>query len=72
MKKFFLKGNILCALPQLKDIFFSKSLIYLTHHSKEGAVGIILIWIVDGGVFNLHIIASVGTYRHIPSPHNTA
>ena len=42
MKKFFLKGNILCALPQLKDIFFSKSLIYLTHHSKEGAVGIIL------------------------------
>ena len=32
----------MCALPQLKDIFFSKSLIYLTHHSKEGAVGIIL------------------------------
>jgi len=42
MKKSFLKGNILCALPQLKDIFFSKSLIYLTHHSKDGAVGIIL------------------------------
>ena len=42
MKKYFLKGNILCALPQLKDIFFSKSIIYLTHHSKEGAVGIIL------------------------------
>ena len=42
MNKHFLKGNILCALPQLKDIFFSKSIIYLTHHSKEGAVGIIL------------------------------
>lgn len=42
MKKFNLKGNILCALPQLKDIFFSKSIIYITHHNKDGAVGIVL------------------------------
>ena len=42
MKKSYLKGNILCALPQLKDIFFSKSLIYITHHNNKGAVGIIL------------------------------
>ena len=38
----YLKGNILCALPQLKDIFFSKSIIYITHHNKDGAVGIVL------------------------------
>ncbi len=38
----YLKGNIICALPQLKDVFFSKSLIYITHHNKDGAVGIVL------------------------------
>ena len=42
MKKNYLKGNIICALPQLKDIFFSKSIIYITHHNKDGAVGIVL------------------------------
>jgi len=42
MKSNYLKGNIICALPQLNDIFFSKSLIYITHHNKEGAVGIVL------------------------------
>ncbi len=42
MKSRYLKGNIICALPQLKDIFFSKSIIYITHHNKDGAVGIVL------------------------------
>ena len=42
MKHRYLKGNIICALPQLNDIFFSKSIIYLTHHNKDGAVGIVL------------------------------
>ena len=42
MKGSYLKGNIICALPQLKDIFFSKSIIYITHHNKDGAVGIVL------------------------------
>ena len=42
MKYQYLKGNIICALPQLNDIFFSKSIIYLTHHNKDGAVGIVL------------------------------
>ena len=42
MKYKYLKGNIICALPQLNDIFFSKSIIYLTHHNKDGAVGIVL------------------------------
>jgi len=42
MKRSYLKGNIICALPQLKDIFFSKSIIYITHHNKDGAVGIVL------------------------------
>lgn len=42
MKNRYLKGNILCALPQLRDVFFSKSIIYITHHNKQGAVGIIL------------------------------
>ncbi len=42
MKCSYLKGNIICALPQLNDMFFSKSIIYLTHHNKEGAVGIVL------------------------------
>ena len=42
MKFKYLKGNIICALPQLNDIFFSKSIIYLTHHNKDGAVGIVL------------------------------
>ena len=41
-KKNYLKGNIICALPQLKDLFFTKSLIYLTHHNEEGAIGIVL------------------------------
>ena len=41
-KKNYLKGNIICALPQLKDLFFTKSLIYLTHHNDEGAIGIVL------------------------------
>ena len=42
MKQYYLKGNIICALPQLNDIFFSKSIIYLTHHNKDGALGIVL------------------------------
>ncbi len=42
MKRSYLKGNIICALPQLKDIFFSRSIIYITHHNKDGAVGIVL------------------------------
>ena len=42
MKSLYLKGNIICALPQLRDIFFSKSIIYITHHNKDGAVGIVL------------------------------
>ena len=42
MKNLYLKGNIICALPQLKDIFFSKSIIYITHHNKDGAVGLVL------------------------------
>ena len=42
MKGYYLKGNIICALPQLKDIFFSRSIIYITHHNKDGAVGIVL------------------------------
>mgnify|MGYP001288760733 FL=1 len=42
MKYRYLKGNIICALPQLNDIFFSRSIIYLTHHNKDGAVGIVL------------------------------
>tara|TARA_B100000963_G_C22304082_1_gene527045 strand:- start:21 stop:587 length:567 start_codon:yes stop_codon:yes gene_type:complete len=42
MKRSYLKGNIICALPHLNDIFFSKSIIYLTHHNKDGAVGIVL------------------------------
>ena len=42
MKRNYLKGNIICALPQLNDLFFSKSIIYLTHHNKDGAVGIVL------------------------------
>ena len=41
-KKNYLSGNIICALPQLKDLFFSKSIIYITHHNKDGAVGLIL------------------------------
>lgn len=41
-KKNYLAGNIICALPQLKDIFFTKSLIYITHHTKDGALGIVL------------------------------
>ena len=47
----YLAGNIICALPQLNDVFFSKSLIYITHHNRDGAVGIILnykIMNVDG------------------------
>tara|TARA_X000000950_G_scaffold289343_1_gene412159 strand:- start:44090 stop:44653 length:564 start_codon:yes stop_codon:yes gene_type:complete len=40
--KNYLTGNIICAIPQLKDIFFSKSIIYITHHNKNGAVGIVL------------------------------
>ena len=35
MKGLYLKGNIICALPQLNDIFFSKSIIYITHHNKD-------------------------------------
>ena len=42
MKYKYLKGNIICALPQLNDIFFSKSIIYLTNHNQDGAVGIVL------------------------------
>ena len=42
MKRNYLKGNIICALPRLDDVFFSKSIIYLTHHNKDGAVGIVL------------------------------
>ena len=42
MKRSYLKGNIICALPQLNDVFFSKSIIYLTHHNRDGAVGIVL------------------------------
>ena len=42
MKCSYLKGNIICALPQLNDLFFSKSIIYITHHNKDGAVGIVL------------------------------
>jgi len=42
MKHLYLKGNIICALPQLNDLFFSKSIIYITHHNKDGAVGIVL------------------------------
>jgi len=41
-KKNYLRGNIICALPQLKDIFFTRSLIYITHHTKDGALGIVL------------------------------
>ena len=41
MKGSYLKGNIICALPQPKDIF-SRSIIYITHHNKDGAVGIVL------------------------------
>ena len=72
MKKFFLKGNILCALPQLKDIFFSKSLVYLTHHSKEGAVGIILNYkimnIKGEDLFNKLNIKSNGCKNDISFP----
>ena len=72
MKKFFLKGNILCALPQLKDIFFSKSLIYLTHHSREGAVGIILnykIMNIKGvDLFNKLNIKSNGSNSNVSFP----
>ena len=42
MKHRYLKGNIICALPQLNDLFFSKSIIYITHHNRDGAVGIVL------------------------------
>ena len=42
MKGSYLKGNIICALPQLKDIFFSRSIIYISHHNNGGAVGIVL------------------------------
>ena len=42
MKGSYLKGNIICALPQLRDLFFSRSIIYITHHNKDGAVGIVL------------------------------
>lgn len=42
MNRTYLKGNIICALPQLNDNFFSKSLIYITHHNKQGAVGIVI------------------------------
>ena len=41
-KKNYLSGNIICALPQLRDLFFNKSIIYITHHNKDGAVGIVL------------------------------
>ena len=42
MKRSYLKGNIICALPQLNDLFFAKSIIYITHHNKDGAVGLVL------------------------------
>ena len=41
-KNKYLTGNIICALPQLKDLFFSRSIIYITHHNADGAVGIVL------------------------------
>ena len=41
-KNNYLSGKIICALPQLKDLFFTRSLIYITHHNKNGAVGIVL------------------------------
>ena len=41
-KNKYLTGNIICALPQLKDLFFSRRIIYITHHNADGAVGIIL------------------------------
>lgn len=41
-KNNFLTGNIICAIPQLKDIFFSRTIIYITHHNKNGAIGIVL------------------------------
>lgn len=38
----YLSGNIILATPQLKDSFFSKSIIYITHHDINGAAGIVL------------------------------
>ena len=42
IKHNYLSGNIICATPQLKDGFFSKSIIYITHHDMNGAAGIVL------------------------------
>ncbi len=38
----YLSGNIICATPQLRGGFFSKSIIYITHHDINGAAGIVL------------------------------
>ena len=35
----YLSGNIICATPQLRGGFFSKSIIYITHHDINGAAG---------------------------------
>ena len=37
-----LTGKILISLPNMKDIRFYKSVIYICAHSKDGAMGIII------------------------------
>ena len=38
-----MKGSLLVAMPQIEDIHFQKTVIYLTHHSQtDGARGIII------------------------------
>ncbi len=37
-----LAGHLLVSTPQLEDDFFSRSVIYVAEHNKEGAMGIII------------------------------
>ena len=37
-----LKNQILISMPHMSDPYFSKSVIYICEHNKEGAMGIII------------------------------
>jgi len=63
----YLTGQLLIAMPSMRDPRFARSVVYLCAHNAEGAMGLVVNKLIDSLSFD-ELLKQLGIERHIEEP----
>ena len=63
----YLVGQLLIAMPGMRDPRFARSVVYICAHSAEGAMGLVINRVLDSLTFD-ELLEQLGIERTAPRP----